>query len=37
MQDKNRILLEIENLVVHYITGKTVVKAVNGISLQIEG
>ena len=36
MQDKNRILLEIENLVVHYITGKTVVKAVNGISLQIE-
>jgi len=36
MQDKNRTLLEIENLVVHYITGKTTVKAVNGISLRIQ-
>lgn len=36
MQENNKPLLNIENLVVHYITGKTVVRAVNGISLKIE-
>lgn len=36
MQENNKSLLNIENLVVHYITGKTVVRAVNGISLKIE-
>jgi len=36
MQENHKPLLDIENLVVHYITGKTVVRAVNGISLQIE-
>lgn len=36
MQENNKALLNIENLVVHYITGKTVVRAVNGISLKIE-
>lgn len=36
MQENNNPLLDIENLVVHYITGKTVVRAVNGISLKIE-
>ncbi len=35
MQENNKPLLDIENLVVHYITGKTVVRAVNGISLKI--
>lgn len=36
MHENNKPLLNIENLVVHYITGKTVVRAVNGISLKIE-
>lgn len=34
MQEKN-LLLEVKNLTVHYITGKTVVRAVNGISFEI--